>query len=91
MTHPTSVGPQAHARVDAARRAVAVVFVVNGFAFASWVSRIPDLRDTLDLSPGRVGLLLLCLSAGTVLALPLSGLVVHRLGPARIETLEVDG
>ena len=61
-----------------ARNAVMSSFVVNGFAFASWVSRIPDLRDTLSLSPGRVGLLLLCLSAGTVLALPLSGLVVHR-------------
>ena len=87
MTHPTSVGPSASARVDAARVAVAVVFVVNGFAFASWVSRIPDLRDTLSLSPGQVGLLLLCLSAGTVLALPLSGLVVHRLGPARTVTV----
>ncbi|QIK67814.1 MFS transporter [Nocardioides sp. HDW12B] len=73
--------------VDLARRAVGVVFVVNGFAFASWVSRIPDLRDTLALSPGQVGLLLLCLSAGTVLALPLSGLVVHRLGPARTVTV----
>jgi predicted MFS family arabinose efflux permease len=73
--------------VDAARVAVAVVFVVNGFAFASWVSRIPELRDTLGLTPGGVGLLLLCLSAGTVLALPLSGLVVHRLGPARTVAL----
>ncbi len=61
--------------------------MVNGFAFASWVSRIPDLRDTLSLSPGQVGLLLLCLSAGTVLALPLSGIVVHRLGPARTVTV----
>ena len=85
MTNPTAV--DRGDRVDAARRAVAVVFVVNGFAFASWVSRIPDLRDTLSLSPGQVGLLLLCLSAGTVLALPLSGVVVHRLGPARTVTV----
>jgi predicted MFS family arabinose efflux permease len=69
--------------VGSARVAVAVVFVVNGLAFASWVSRIPEIRDILGLTPGGVGLLLLCLSAGTVLALPLSGLVVHRLGPGR--------
>lgn len=76
------LGPR-HTVVDAARRAVAVVFVVNGFAFASWVSRIPEIRSTLELTPGGVGLLLLCLSAGTVLALPLSGAVVNRLGPGR--------
>jgi MFS family permease len=69
--------------VPRAKRAVAVVFVANGFAFASWVSRVPAIRDTLGLTPGEVGLLLLFLSAGTLVALPLSGVVVGRLGPAR--------
>lgn len=67
----------------AAKHAVSAVFVLNGLAFASWVSRVPAIRDTLSLTPGQVGLLLLCLSAGTAVALPLSGLVVHTLGPAR--------
>lgn len=35
-----------------ARNAVAAVFALNGFAFASWVSRIPDARAALDLSVG---------------------------------------
>ncbi|CAN5214378.1 MFS transporter [soil metagenome] len=69
--------------VARAKVAVAAVFFLNGLAFASWVSRVPALRDTLELTPGRVGLLLLCLSGGTVVALPLSGAVVGRLGPAR--------
>jgi fucose permease len=69
--------------LERAKVAVSVVFVVNGLAFASWVARVPAVRDTLGLSPGRVGLLLLAVSAGTVVALPLSGLVVGRLGPAR--------
>ena len=71
---------------DTVRRAkvsVAVVFAVNGFAFASWVARVPSIRETLGLTPGQLGLLLLAVSAGTVIALPLSGLVVRRLGPAR--------
>ena len=42
---------------------------------------MPAIRDTLGLTPGRVGLLLLSVSAGTMAALPLSGLVVGRLGP----------
>jgi predicted MFS family arabinose efflux permease len=66
-----------------AKLAVSCVFVLNGLAFASWVSRVPAIRDGLDLTPGAVGLLLLCLSAGTLLALPLSGAVVGRIGPAR--------
>ncbi len=63
-----------------AKHAVAVVFLLNGFAYASWLSRIPTMRDRLELSASAVGLLLLCLSLGTVVALPLSGWVVQRAG-----------
>ncbi|SDC80770.1 Fucose permease [Geodermatophilus telluris] len=66
-----------------ARTAVATAFVVNGFAFASWISRVPAARDTLDLSAAQLGLLLLCLAVGSAVALPATGPVVHRLGPAR--------
>ncbi len=67
-----------------ARDAVAMVFALNGFAFASWVSRIPDTRDALELSPGRLGLLLLALSVGSVVALPTAGMWVHRFGAGRV-------
>ena len=66
--------------LHAAKRAVAVVFLLNGFAYASWLSRIPTIRDRLELSASGVGLLLLCLSLGTVVALPVSGSVVERAG-----------
>ena len=67
---------------ERARTAVAVAFVVNGLAFASWISRLPAVRDALALSPAQLGLLLLCLSGGAVVALPLSGPVIARTGPA---------
>lgn len=67
-----------------ARNAVAVVFALNGFAFASWVSRIPESRSRLDLSPGQLGTLLLALSVGSVVALPSAGVWVHRFGAARV-------
>lgn len=60
------------------------MFALNGFAFASWVSRIPEARDNLDLTPGRLGLLLLALSAGSVAGLPLAGAFVHRFGAATV-------
>ncbi|MCL2734696.1 MAG: MFS transporter, partial [Actinomycetia bacterium] len=68
------------------RRAVlatAIAFAGAGFAFASWASRIPQVRDHLDLSPARLGLVLLAIAAGSLVALPLAGPVVHRLGSRR--------
>jgi fucose permease len=67
-----------------ARNAVAVVFALNGFAFATWVSRIPEVRAALGLTPGQLGTLLLALSLGAVVALPTAGMWVHRLGAARV-------
>jgi fucose permease len=76
--------PVAVAReVIAARTSVAAVFALNGLAIATWLSRIPAARDALGLTAGRLGLLLLTMSAGAVLALPTAGMVAHRLGAAR--------
>ena len=65
------------------RNAVFAVFALNGLAFANWISRIPAIRDELDLTAGQLGLLLLTLSTGSVLALPAAGAIVLRIGPAR--------
>jgi MFS family permease len=67
-----------------ARNAVAIVFALNGFAFASWVSRIPEARTLLDLTPGKLGTLLLAMALGAVIALPSAGALVHRFGAARV-------
>lgn len=67
----------------AASWAVFVTFALNGLAFASFASRVPAVRDALDLSPAQMGLLLLAVSTGALTAMPLSGLVVQRLGARR--------
>lgn len=66
-----------------ATHAVYAAFLGLGLAFATWASRIPQVRDDLDLSPASLGLLLMCLSVGALVALPTSGMVVHRLGARR--------
>jgi MFS family permease len=68
--------------VTRARTAVLAVFLLNGLVFAAWVSRIPAVRDDLGLTSGQVGLVLLSISLGAVLALPSAGSVVVRIGPA---------
>jgi fucose permease len=73
----------ATAHVVPARTAVAVVFALNGLAFATWVSRIPESQAALGLTPGALGRLLLALAAGAVFALPAAGAVTSRLGPGR--------
>ncbi|GLI02389.1 MFS transporter [Phytohabitans aurantiacus] len=70
-----------------ARNGVAVVFGLNGLGVASWFARVPAARDALDLSAGRLGMLLLAMSAGAILAMPTSGVITHRLGPRRTVTM----
>lgn len=85
---PAAAPPAASARpvprsVLAARTGVAVVFALNGLAVATWFGRVPAVREALGLSAGRLGLLMLALSAGSLLAMPTAGLVAQRLGTAR--------
>lgn len=70
--------------VRAARNAVAVVFALNGFMFASWMARLPAVRDALGLSPAQLGLLLLAISAGSLTGLPVAGALCDRFGAARV-------
>jgi len=72
-------GPDRHA-IDAATRATYAAFVGMGFAVASWASRIPQVKQQLDLDSSELGLVLLAMAAGSVIALPLSGPVVTRFG-----------
>jgi predicted MFS family arabinose efflux permease len=63
-----------------ATRATYAAFIATGFAFSSWASRIPQVRDRLELDPSQLGLLLLAIAAGSLIALPASGSLVARFG-----------
>ena len=67
----------------AATGATYAAFSGAGFAFASWASRIPQIRDGLHLKPSALGLVLLAIAGGSLVALPLSGLVIARVGSRR--------
>ena len=75
--------PTPRTDVGAAKRATYVAFTSTGFAFASWASRIPQVKERLGLDPSELGLLLLAIAAGAVIALPSSGPVVGRFGSRR--------
>lgn len=63
--------------------AVFVIFFVCGIGIASWMSRIPTVRDRLGASTWEMGLLIGGLSVGSILGLLLSSHVLARLGARR--------
>ena len=74
----TATRPQ----LNAAAAATFLIFGINGLVFASWAARIPAVTDILDISSGQMGTLLLCVAAGSLIALPTAGHVVGRIGTA---------
>jgi len=63
------------------RNAIFVIFALSGLSIATWVARLPAIRDNLDLTTGTVGLLILGMSIGSILGLIASQHILGRLGP----------
>jgi MFS family permease len=70
--------------VAGARNAVALAFAMNGLCFATLASRVPDLRSSLQLSNGALGLLLLTIAFGAMVGMPISAHLVERYGEAGV-------
>src|SRR5439155_27362038 len=73
-------------RPGRARLAVATIFCLNGLALANWIARIPDVKQQLALSDQRLGLVLLCVAAGALVAQPIVGWLIGRIGSRRMTT-----
>jgi MFS family permease len=70
--------------ITKSRIAVSALFFLSGICFASWASRIPDIKTNLQLSEGDLGSLLLGMPVGSLIALPLAGWLVDRFGSRSI-------
>ncbi|MCY7421501.1 MAG: MFS transporter [Chitinophagaceae bacterium] len=62
------------------RIAISAFFFVAGLTFATWASRIPDIKSKLQLSDAALGLILFALPVGQMVSLPLSAALVSRFG-----------
>jgi MFS family permease len=62
------------------KTAISLYFFFAGLIFSSWASRIPDVKDMFALNEAELGAILFMLPLGALLALPVAGWVVHRLG-----------
>src|SRR5476649_2997119 len=64
----------------AQQHATRIIFLLCGFAMAAWAPLVPFVKLRLDISDGTLGLLLLCIGAGSTLSMPLTGFLTGRLG-----------
>ncbi|WEV26829.1 MFS transporter [Streptomyces sp. 71268] len=73
-------------RDDFRRRllAIAALFCVLGFQYATWAARLPALKSDLDLSKAEVGLLLMAAGVGAAISFPLVAVLTRRLGSRRL-------
>jgi MFS family permease len=70
-----------------ARIAAALAFFYMGLCFASWASRIPDIKTYLHLSDGQLGSILFAIPVGQLLMMTFSGKLVTRYGSRKIMTI----
>jgi|SRR5579872_4401290 len=62
------------------RAALTAVFAMHGFVFANWAVRVPSVKQQTGASPTALGLALLGLSTGAVVAQLLAGPLVRQAG-----------
>jgi MFS family permease len=63
-----------------ARVAAAVIFFLSGLNVATWVSRIPAIKDQLRIGEAELGIALFCSAIGSMLLMPLWGAWTARWG-----------
>jgi len=60
--------------------ATRAIFFVAGYGRASWAPLVPFVKARVGLDDGQLGLLLLCLGAGSMAAMPFAGGLAARFG-----------
>jgi hypothetical protein len=67
-----------------ATRGTALVFAMSGVVQASWMSRLPAVRDRLHTDVTGLGLTLVALGVGTLLAMAFAGWACRRYTSRRV-------
>lgn len=84
LQHLRPHSPKAHYRT-----AVNSLFGVMGLIFATWASRIPDIKQSLGLSDARLGGVLFAAPLGQVLSIAFSAWLIERCGSRKAVILSM--
>lgn len=66
------------------QRSTRIAFFIFGFGYAAWAPLVPFVKNRTGLNEGELGLLLLCLGMGSIIAMPLAGVLAARYGCRRV-------
>ncbi|WP_460318486.1 MFS transporter [Pseudomonas ogarae] len=61
-----------------------IAYLIAGIGIAAWAPLVPYAKVRANLDEGTLGLLLLCLGVGSILAMPISGALATRFGCRRV-------
>lgn len=62
------------------RIAVSALFFINGYFAGNWAPKIPEFAHRLGLSPSDLGLMILAFGIGSLVAMPLAGVIIAHSG-----------
>lgn len=67
-------------------------FLAQGLCFASWASRIPDIKDIFEVHYAFYwGLVLFLIPVGKFIAIPLAGYLISKLGSRTMVQVSIFG
>jgi MFS family permease len=78
MTSIHTPAPLAPGRLE--QFSTRIAFFIAGFSLAAWAPLVPYAKARIGLDDGTLGLLLLCLGVGSIIAMPLAGALAARFG-----------
>jgi len=61
-------------------RAVGMVFMALAVIFGAWVTRLPEIKERLNLDEGQLGLALFFMPLGATILLPFYSKIIQKLG-----------
>jgi fucose permease len=61
-------------------------FLITGLAMSAWAPLIPFVKARLAIGESTLGLLILCFGIGSLMAMPVTNLLVNRYGCRRVIT-----
>jgi predicted MFS family arabinose efflux permease len=68
------------AQTRGAARATRAFFLIAGLGTATWAPMVPLAKARLALDEAQLGVVLLCMGIGSVVAMPVAGFLSHRFG-----------
>ncbi|MXN47667.1 MFS transporter [Shinella kummerowiae] len=65
------------------RLAVSGLFLLNGTFAGAWAPKIPEFASRLDLSESGLGLMIMCFGIGSLVLMPIAGILIAHYGTTR--------